>query len=124
MTIGFALGSGFLVNFADIVPAYSGLIFGIANTFASLSGFLGNIIASILIKQPILSDWRKVFIPFIIIYFIGGIVFLLYGSAEPLKWARFPHQDEINDKSDEKLIFMEKSLPVEESMTTDAKSFI
>ncbi|CAF2343474.1 unnamed protein product [Rotaria sp. Silwood2] len=119
---GFALGSGFLVNFADIVPAYSGLIFGIANTFASLSGFLGNIMASFVIKQPILNDWRKLFIPFIIIYIIGGIVFLLYGSAEPLQWARFPQQNESNnddddddDDDDEQSTCTEKLQPIEQS---------
>lgn len=62
-----------------------------------MSGLLGNIIASFVIKQPTLSDWRKLFIPFLIFHFIGGIVFLLYGSAKPLKWATFSHSNESND---------------------------
>ncbi len=96
-------------------------MFGIANTFASLSGFLGNILASFLIKQPILSDWRKTFIPFIVIYIIGGVVFLLYGSAEPLKWAKFPEQSDLDNDADESMIFVEKSLATEESVTIEEK---
>ena len=47
-------------------------------------GSLGaNVIAGILIKQPILSHWRRLFIIFTIVYTIGGIVYLLYGSAVP-----------------------------------------
>ncbi|CAF4741874.1 unnamed protein product, partial [Rotaria magnacalcarata] len=39
---GLGYGSGYVVNFADIVPAYSGVIFGIANTLASIAGLIGN----------------------------------------------------------------------------------
>ena len=78
-----------MVNFADIVPAYSGVIFGIANTFASLAGLIGNTVAGIVVKQPILEQWRKLYIMFGIVYFIGGVVFVLFGSAVPRKWAKF-----------------------------------
>ncbi|CAF3562240.1 unnamed protein product [Rotaria sordida] len=86
---GLGYGSAYTVNFADIVPAYSGVVFGIANTFASLAGFIGNLVAGIVVKQPILEQWRKLFIMFGIVYFIGGLVFLLFGSAIPRKWATF-----------------------------------
>ena len=46
--LGLGYGSGYIVNFADIVPAYSGVIFGIANTLASLAGLIGNIVAGIM----------------------------------------------------------------------------
>ena len=78
-----------MVNFADIVPAYSGVIFGIANTFASLAGVTGNIVAGIIVKEPVLSQWRILYTMFGIVYFIGGVVFLLFGSAVPRKWAKF-----------------------------------
>jgi MFS family permease len=87
--IGLGYGSGYCVNFADIVPAYAGVIFGLANTFASLAGLTGNIVAGIVIQKPILEQWRKLFIMFGIVYFIGGLVFLCFGSAVPRKWAQF-----------------------------------
>ncbi len=78
-----------MVNFADIVPAYSGVIFGIANTFASLAGLIGNIVAGIVVKQAVLDQWRKLYIMFGIVYLIGGVVFVLFGTTIPRKWAKF-----------------------------------
>ena len=89
-TLGLGYGSGYCVNFADIVPAYSGLIFGLANTLASLAGLIGNLVAGIIVKKPILEQWRKLFLMFGIVYLIGGIAFLLFGTAVPRKWATFP----------------------------------
>lgn len=87
--VGLGYGSGYVVNFADIVPAYSGVIFGLANTFASLAGVIGNLVAGILIKKTVLDQWRKLYVMFAIVYFIGGLVYILYGSAVPRKWAKF-----------------------------------
>jgi MFS family permease len=75
------------VNFSDVVPAYAGLFFGIATSISSLSAVIGNIIAGILIKHPTLHDWRKLFLLFFVVYLIGGIVYLVLGSAVPEKWA-------------------------------------
>ena len=100
ITLGLGYGSGYCVNFADIVPAYSGVIFGLANTFASLAGLTGNIVAGMIVKKPILEQWRKLFVMFGIVYFIGGIVFLLFGSAVPRKWAKF---QTVNTEKEKKL---------------------
>jgi len=97
---GLGYGSGYLVNFADLVPAYSGVIFGLANTFASLAGLIGNIVAGIIVNKPVLEQWRKLFVMFGIVYFIGGLVFLLFGSAIPRKWAKF---QTVNNKQEKKL---------------------
>ncbi|CAF4158467.1 unnamed protein product, partial [Rotaria sp. Silwood2] len=86
---GLGYGSGYVVNFADIVPAYSGVIFGISNTFASLYGVIGNLVAGIIVKEPVLEQWRKLYIMFGVVYFFGGVIYLLYGSAVPRKWAKF-----------------------------------
>ena len=96
---GLGYGSGYCVNFADIVPAYSGVIFGIANTFASLAGLIGNIVAGIIVKDPILAQWRILFIIFGIVYFIGGAVFVAFGTGVPRKWARF-QTDNVKQESE------------------------
>ncbi|UJR28150.1 hypothetical protein I4U23_009404 [Adineta vaga] len=82
-----AYGSGYIVNFADVLPAYSSIVFGIVTAAATLGALFANIIAGLVIKQPILQDWRKIFILFSVIYFIGGIAFLVLGSAVPRSWA-------------------------------------
>lgn len=100
--LGLGYGSGYCVNFADIVPAYSGIIFGLANTFASLAGLIGNIVAGIVVNRPVLEQWRKLFVMFGIVYFIGGLVFLLFGSGVPRKWAKFQVKNQ-QQQEEEKL---------------------
>ena len=109
--LGLGYGSGYCVNFADIVPAYSGIIFGLANTFASLAGLIGNIVAGIVVNKPILEQWRKLFVMFGIVYFIGGIVFLLFGTAVPRKWAKFQIN---NNTKEEKKLNDEETVPMNE----------
>jgi MFS family permease len=87
--LGLGYGSGYCVNFADVVPAYSGIVFGFANTFASLAGLTGNIVAGMIVTKPVLEQWRKLFVMFGIVYFVGGLIFLCFGSAVPRKWAQF-----------------------------------
>jgi hypothetical protein len=84
-----AYGSGYVVNFGDIAPAYSSIIFGVGSAVAIGGALLSNLIASIVLKQPTLEYWGKLFILFSIMYTIGGIVYLIYGSAVPRKWATF-----------------------------------
>lgn len=110
LSLGLGYGSGYCVNFADIVPAYSGVIFGIANTFASLAGLTGNIVAGILVKKPVLEQWRKLYIMFGIVYFIGGLIFLLFGDAVPRKWAKF----QAANATKEKQLDDEEAVPMNE----------
>ena len=86
--IAVAYGAGYIVNFVDIIPAYSSVIFGITTAIATVGALLANLIAGFVIKQPALEDWRKLFILFSVIYFIGGLVFAVFGSAEPRAWAK------------------------------------
>ncbi|CAF1534185.1 unnamed protein product, partial [Adineta ricciae] len=111
---GLGYGSGYIVNFADIVPAYSGVIFGIANTFASLAGFIGNIIAGKIVKQPVLAQWRILYIIFGSVYVIGGIVYLLFGSAIPRKWAKM--QAASTTAKQEEAFSEEETVPMNEKI--------
>lgn len=76
-----------MVNFSDVVPAYSGLMFGIVTTISSFAAIMANLIAGIVIKHPTLHDWRTLFILFFVAYLIGGIVYAAWASAIPEKWA-------------------------------------
>jgi hypothetical protein len=48
---GAAYGGGFMVNCNDIAGSYSGLLFGISNTFASFPGFLTPFVVGLLTKN-------------------------------------------------------------------------
>lgn len=82
---------------------------------------MGNVIAGVIIKQPILEDWRKLFMLFSVIYVIGGISFQLLGSAEPRSWATFKAQQK---QVDEEAVPMKQADPVAPESTdpTSAKS--
>ncbi len=84
-----AHGAGYVVNFADLAPAYSSIIFAATTTVATIGAVGSNFIAGLIIKRPILEDWRKLFILFAFVYTIGGIVFVIFGSGVPRKWAVF-----------------------------------
>jgi MFS family permease len=82
---------------------------------ATVGAIVSNIIAGFVIKQPILEDWRKLFILFSIVYFIGGVVYLLYGSAVPRKWATFKSQkseEKTNDDQGEAMTMLERHTDV------------
>jgi uncharacterized membrane protein len=98
--VAIAYGSGFVVNFGDVAPVYSSIIFGIGSALSSVGALLGNLIASVIIKRPILEDWRKLFMLFAIMYTFGGVIYLIFGSAVPRKWATF--KSEIAKQNEEK----------------------
>ena len=83
--VGLGYGSGYCVNFADIVPAYSGIIFGLANTFASLAGLIGNIVAGVVVNQPVLEQWRILFVMFGVVYFNWWIGLFIVWFGCPTK---------------------------------------
>ncbi|UJR23142.1 hypothetical protein I4U23_026161 [Adineta vaga] len=111
---GLGYGSGYCVNFADIVPAYSGVIFGLANSLASLAALTGNLVAGMLVKKPVLEQWRKLYIMFGIVYLFGGLVFLLFGSGVPRKWAKFQTINSEKEKklNDEEIVPMTEQIQV------------
>lgn len=114
--VGVAYGSGYVVNFSDIAPAYSGLIFGIATSASSLNAVIGNIIAGVVIKQPTLHDWRMLFIVFFFVNLFGGIIFVILGSAVPEKWATLQALDQERNGTHSK----EETVPMQPTDETKA----
>ena len=45
------MGAGYLININDIAGPYSGIIFGISNTMATLTGIISPFIASTITKH-------------------------------------------------------------------------
>lgn len=117
-----AYGAGYIVNFSDLMPEFSSIIFGITTAAATVGALIANIIAGLVIKQPILEDWRKLFILFAIIYLIGGFAYVALGSAEPLEWAVPQKQvksSSLPDKTQE-----EEAIPMQPSDPTALKAVV
>lgn len=91
--LAIAYGAGYIVNFVDVMPAFSSVVFGIITAAATFGALIGNVIAGLVIKQPTIQYWRKLFILFAVIYFIGGLAYVLLGSAVPREWATLEAQD-------------------------------
>lgn len=124
LTIGFGMigcvvGSGFIVNLNDIGGKhYSGVLFGISNTFGTIPGiiapyFVGLMtphVIKIKIKKWFLAsfnipyqkgtaeEWRLVFIVTAVFYLIGGIPYIFLAKGEVEKWAILESTKQ-NDKS-------------------------
>jgi MFS family permease len=79
---------GIFVNPQDIAPRYSGEVFGITNTAATLSGIIAPTVCGILTPNGTADEWKVVFYIAAAILAVGGIVFCVFAEGEILPWAR------------------------------------
>ncbi|CAF1209802.1 unnamed protein product [Rotaria sordida] len=92
LTIGVAFqgccfGGGYLLVANDIAPAYTGIVFGISNTLATIPGIISPyVVGALTEKDP--NNWRIIFFICVAIYIIGMIAFTFLGSGELQPWAR------------------------------------
>ena len=49
--------SGFLVNHVDIAPQYSGILFGISNSIAAVTGFVSPVVVGIITEEVCACVW-------------------------------------------------------------------
>ncbi|XP_028676314.1 sialin [Erpetoichthys calabaricus] len=91
LTISSSLGgfsmSGFNINHLDIAPAYAGILLGITNTFATIPGMVGPIIAKALTPSNTVEEWQIVFYISAAINVFGAVVFSIFGKGVVQTWA-------------------------------------
>ncbi|GCC32623.1 hypothetical protein chiPu_0011086 [Chiloscyllium punctatum] len=91
LTISSALGgfstSGFNINHLDIAPSYAGILLGITNTFATIPGMVGPVIAKTLTYSHTIAQWRTVFYIAAAIDIFGAVFFTIFGKGEIQSWA-------------------------------------
>ncbi|KAL5281046.1 SLC17A9 family protein [Megaselia abdita] len=80
-------GSGFhnnavTVNPQDLAPNHSGSVFGLMNTVGAIPGFLGVYLAGHILELT--QSWPVVFSTAAGINLVGWIIFVVFGSAEPI----------------------------------------
>ncbi|XP_060084519.1 uncharacterized transporter slc-17.2-like [Ylistrum balloti] len=94
--------SGWLVNHVDIAPLYAGILFGISNSIASVTGFVSQQVVAAIRKMEGLdmrSQWQIVFFVACGMYVCGALIFILFGSGELQPWAmekKKPEEEELN----------------------------
>ncbi|GFT34376.1 hypothetical protein NPIL_567541 [Nephila pilipes] len=79
--------SGFNVTHVDMCPPLAGILFGLTNSIASLSGVVApNMVGAFTQSGNTKENWNKVFYVTAGVYFVTSTVFDLLVSAEPQKW--------------------------------------
>ncbi|XP_053384723.1 uncharacterized transporter slc-17.2-like [Mercenaria mercenaria] len=79
--------AGYMVNHVDIAPAYAGVLFGITNTSAALTGMTAPLLVGYLTPNATALEWRNVFYVCAGFDVFGTIVFSIFASGELQEWA-------------------------------------
>ncbi|XP_055900366.1 sialin-like isoform X1 [Biomphalaria glabrata] len=87
--------SGFLVNHVDIAPAFAGILFGISNSLAAVTGFISPVIVGVITEErQTRLEWQIVFYIAAAIYIFGAIFFVIFASGELQSWSAEKEKDE------------------------------
>ncbi|KAM8954076.1 sialin [Pelodytes ibericus] len=86
-TLGGFSVSGYNINHLDIAPSYAGLLLGITNTFATIPGMVGPVIAKTLTHENTVEQWQVVFYIAAAINVFGALFFALFASGTVQDWA-------------------------------------
>lgn len=86
-SLGGASASGFNINHLDIAPSYAGILLGITNTFATIPGMVGPVIARALTKENTIEEWQTVFYIAAAINLFGATVYTIFGRGMVQPWA-------------------------------------
>ncbi|GFR21786.1 picot [Trichonephila clavata] len=79
--------SGFNVNHIDMCPPLAGILFGLTNSIASLTGVVApTMVGAITQSGNTRANWNQVFYVTAGVYFVAATVYNLLASAEPQKW--------------------------------------
>uniref|UniRef100_A0A0B6ZH59 Major facilitator superfamily (MFS) profile domain-containing protein n=3 Tax=Arion vulgaris TaxID=1028688 RepID=A0A0B6ZH59_9EUPU len=89
----FVYGAGFLTNHADIAPQFAGVIFGIANTCATLPGILAPTVIGYLTTNK--NGWQTAFILCVVFNTVAAVFYIIFASGEIEEWAKEPSNDGI-----------------------------
>ncbi|EYB80952.1 hypothetical protein Y032_0396g676 [Ancylostoma ceylanicum] len=92
ITAGMAISglqySGFLVNYLDIAPPFSGTALGIGNTISCLAGIVSPMVTSALTPHSSQKEWQSVLWVTAGILAVGSLVFSFFASGKVQDWAK------------------------------------
>ncbi|CAL8075246.1 unnamed protein product [Orchesella dallaii] len=81
--------AGFGVNHVDIAANHAGVLMGITNTIANVSGFVAPYVAGLLINgNSTLGRWQIVFYIAAAVYILDTIIYVFFSSSDEQPWNR------------------------------------
>ncbi|EDX07739.1 GD25358 [Drosophila simulans] len=82
---------GFHVNHIDLSPNYAGTLMGITNCAANFMSILAPLIVGLIVwDETNPAQWRIVFFFTAFVYFIGNLLFMLFGRTRVQPWNSRP----------------------------------
>ncbi|XP_076624577.1 putative inorganic phosphate cotransporter isoform X1 [Colletes latitarsis] len=82
-----AVYCGHNVNHMDLSPNFAGTLMGVTNTAANVCSILAPLTAGIIVDDPTnVLQWRNIFFLSAVIYFLGNLIFILFGTSKIQKW--------------------------------------
>ncbi|XP_067010450.1 putative inorganic phosphate cotransporter [Anabrus simplex] len=94
---------GFQLNHIDISPNFAGTMMGITNALANIMSILGPLFVGIVVTdQESQYQWRVVFFVSAGFYFVGNLIFILFGKGTVQPWNEpvYP-EDAVKDQTTE-----------------------
>ncbi|XP_029649434.1 sialin [Octopus sinensis] len=80
--------SGFIVNHVDIAPPVAGILFGISNSLAAITGFISPLVTAAVTPNGTQEEWQVVFYISAAVYIFGAIFYFLFASGEIQPWSQ------------------------------------
>ena len=78
---------GWTINHVDIAPRFAGTLFGLGNTFGTISGIVAPFVAAAMTTNGSREEWRSVFIVGAAILIFGAIFYAIFASGDIQPWA-------------------------------------
>ncbi|CAD7015095.1 putative inorganic phosphate cotransporter [Ceratitis capitata] len=78
---------GFLTNHIDLSPNYAGVLMGVANCMANLMSVLAPLLVGFIVTNTEdVGQWRIIFYVTAGFYFVGNLLFIIFGQVKIQKW--------------------------------------
>jgi len=88
VAMGTISSSGYNVNHIDLAPQYAGILYGLTNSIATVSGVIGPYVVGVLTKyKETKEQWKIVFFISSAISLFGTIFYLIFGTGKRQPWA-------------------------------------
>lgn len=91
--------AGYMVNHVDFAPAFAGVLFGITNTLAAVTGMTAPLLVGHLTPDNTSDQWRNVFYVCAGFDIFGTVIFGVFASGELQEWAKVS-QDSSDNRGD------------------------
>lgn len=89
LAVGLNAGSlcGFQINHIDLSPNFAGTMMSITNCAATVTSIIAPLICGVIVSEESSAyQWNIVFYVSAAIYFLGNLVFVIFGKGEVLWW--------------------------------------